>query len=170
MRNLLSLTVFLTGAALFPAGVALAQEAADTAPLPAICSSDALSAAAGMKMGDMSAGQMTAMAPAKPESAPESTSPGNGMMGAPVPDDAAHKALMAGMDRMDAEMMQGMAAKDIDVAFVCGMIPHHQGAIAMARAELEYGKDPANKALARSIIAAQEKEVTEMLAWLAKKK
>jgi hypothetical protein len=168
MRNILSLTILLTMAASLP-GAALGQEAADTAPLPAICAGVAPDDMGGMKMGGMKMDGMSAMKPARP-AAPESTSPGNGMMGAPVPDDEAHKALMAGMAQMNTEMMQGMAAKDIDVAFVCGMIPHHQGAIAMARAELKYGKDPANRALAQSIISAQEKEVTDMLAWLGKQK
>ena len=36
-------------------------------------------------------------------------------------------------------MMQGMMAEDPDVAFACAMIPHHQGAIQMAEAELRHG-------------------------------
>jgi uncharacterized protein (DUF305 family) len=39
--------------------------------------------------------------------------------------DQAHQALMKGMSNMDAHMQEAMMAKDIDVAFVCGMIPHH---------------------------------------------
>jgi uncharacterized protein (DUF305 family) len=82
--------------------------------------------------------------------------------------DEAHTALMAGMAAMDAGMDTGMTAKDLDVAFVCGMIPHHQGAIDMARAELKYGDDPWAKQLAQGIIAAQEKEIAEMKDWLGK--
>ena len=82
--------------------------------------------------------------------------------------DDAHKALMAGMDSMDRDMNQGMLAKDIDVAFICGMLPHHQGAIDMAKAELQYGDDPWAKQLAQAIIAAQTKEIAEMKDWLAK--
>ena len=84
------------------------------------------------------------------------------------PTDDAHKALMAGMDSMDRDMNQGMLAKDIDVAFICGMLPHHQGAIDMAKAELQYGDDPWAKQLAQAIIAAQTKEIAEMKDWLAK--
>ena len=83
-----------------------------------------------------------------------------------MPGDAAHTALMAGMDKMNTEMMAGGTAGDIDVAFVCSMIPHHRGAIDMAEALLQHGDDPWTRALAGQIIAAQEKEIADMLAWL----
>jgi len=82
--------------------------------------------------------------------------------------DDAHKALMAGMETMDKDMDQGMQAKDIDVAFICGMLPHHQGAIDMARAELQYGDDPWAKQLAQAVIEAQTKEIAQMKDWLSK--
>jgi len=82
--------------------------------------------------------------------------------------DDAHKALMAGMDSMNRGMDQGMQAKDIDVAFICGMLPHHQGAIDMAKAELQYGDDPWAKQLAQAVIDAQTKEIAQMKDWLAK--
>ncbi len=85
-----------------------------------------------------------------------------------MPGDEAHTALMAGMDKMNADMMAGGTAEDIDVAFVCSMIPHHRGAIDMAEAQLQYGDDPWTRALAEQIIAAQEKEIADMLAWLEK--
>ena len=83
---------------------------------------------------------------------------------------AAHQELMAGMEKMNADMMAGGTATDIDVAFVCSMIPHHRGAIDMARAELAHGDDPWAKDLATAIIAAQEQEIAEMLEWLAGQK
>ena len=83
-----------------------------------------------------------------------------------VPGDEAHTALMAGMDRMNADMMVGGTAADLDVAFACSMIPHHRGAIDMAKAELQYGDDPWTRALAEQIIVAQEKEIAEMVKWL----
>jgi len=80
--------------------------------------------------------------------------------------DAGHVALMSGMDAMHSQMMAGMQAQDVDVAFVCGMIPHHQGAISMARAELDHGDDPFARQVAERVIAAQEAEIAEMLDWL----
>lgn len=78
----------------------------------------------------------------------------------------AHKANM--MKNHDA-MMQGIMATDPDVAFVKGMIPHHQGAIDMSDVELKYGKDPAMRQLAEQIKQAQSPEIKQMQDWLDKK-
>jgi len=64
-------------------------------------------------------------------------------------------------------MHEGMMKDDADVAFACGMIAHHQGAIDMAQVLLEYGDDPQMIELGGKIIAAQVGEIEEMIAWLA---
>ena len=79
---------------------------------------------------------------------------------------AHQQANMAGMMRMDRDMMAGMMQEDADMAFMCGMIAHHQGAIAMAETVLEHGDDAEAKALAQRVIAAQKAEIAEMTAWV----
>jgi hypothetical protein len=64
-------------------------------------------------------------------------------------------------------MEQGMMNEDADVAFACGMIAHHQGAIDMAQVLLKHGDDPAMIKLAEAIVEAQVGEIELMTKWLA---
>lgn len=72
----------------------------------------------------------------------------------------------AAMAQMDKAMSSTPPVSDEDHAFVEGMLPHHQGAVDMARVELAFGHDPHLRRLAHSIIAAQEREIGIMHAWL----
>src|SRR5215213_11298566 len=59
---------------------------------------------------------------------------------------------------------------DADKDFVMMMIPHHQGAIDMAKVELKFGKDKKLRHMAEMIVKAQEQEIKAMKEWQAKHK
>ena len=61
----------------------------------------------------------------------------------------------------DTAMLQN--AKPFDAAFIKMMIPHHEGAVEMAKEELEKGSDPELKTLAQEIIDAQQREIKQMI-------
>ena len=72
------------------------------------------------------------------------------------------------MSVMHSGMHSAPHTGDPDRDFVTMMIPHHQGAIDMAKALLLYGKDEQLKRLAQEIIADQQNEVQLMQLWLSK--
>jgi uncharacterized protein (DUF305 family) len=88
-----------------------------------------------------------------------------------------HMAMMEGLDTLGLTMKQsGMdmtmgdldGAKPFDREFIDMMVPHHQGAIRMARVELKRGVNGQLRTIARAIISGQAKEIREMNAWRTK--
>lgn len=85
--------------------------------------------------------------------------------GAAVAQVADEKPFLAEMQVAMDRMMAGMAVKatgDTDKDFVAMMLPHHQGAIAMAVAELRHGKNEQLRRIAQEIIVDQQQEITAM--------
>jgi len=68
-------------------------------------------------------------------------------------------------DAAMAKMMAAMEIKpsgDVDADFVAMMVPHHQGAIDMAQAQLRYGRNEQLRRLAQEIIVTQQQEIVAM--------
>jgi len=81
-------------------------------------------------------------------------------------DDQNWSDLIASMDKMHMAMSAIERSGNNDVDFVRLMIPHHQGAIDMAKVQLMYGKDPQMRRLAQEIITDQQLEIELMQHWL----
>lgn len=77
-----------------------------------------------------------------------------------------HKAMMKGMKDMGAMKSSG----NVDHDFAMMMKMHHQSALDMAEVELQQGKDPKMRSMAKKIIESQKKEIKEFDQWLAKQK
>ena len=86
----------------------------------------------------------------------------------PKPNTEAMQAAYAkGMNTMHSDMMLGIAEPVADMAFARGMLPHHVGAVDMAKVQLQYGTDEEMRKLAQDIIDAQQSEIELMQSWIA---
>jgi hypothetical protein len=78
---------------------------------------------------------------------------------------SAEAPFLAENDAAMATMMEGMAIKpsgDVDADFAAMMIPHHQGAIDMAKAELRHGHNETLRRIAQEIVVEQQQEIAAM--------
>lgn len=82
----------------------------------------------------------------------------------------AEAAFMAENQAAMSKMTKGMAVKpsgNVDADFTAMMIPHHQGAVDMAKAELHYGHNSKLRRIARNIIDGQQRQIDAMKAALS---
>lgn len=84
-------------------------------------------------------------------------------------DTTCSNGLRQAMDDMHTEMHRVKASGNVDEDFVRMMLPHHQGAIDMAKVEVLCGKDEINRRLAQEIIVEQQSEIELMRLWLSKR-
>lgn len=70
---------------------------------------------------------------------------------------------MGGMDH--GGMSLGPKDESFDLRFIDGMVPHHEGAVLMAREALEKSSRPEIRSLAEAIISAQETEISQLQTW-----
>ena len=82
-----------------------------------------------------------------------------------------HQGGSQALESSNAAMHEAMAVEttgDVDIDFMRMMIPHHQGAVEMARIVIENGTDPEVRKLAEGVVKAQEAEIAFMKTWLEK--
>jgi len=83
----------------------------------------------------------------------------------PTGTSAEEAPFLAENDKAMTKMMDDMSIKptgDVDRDFVAMMVPHHQGAIDMAQAELRYGHNEQLRRIAQEIVVEQQQEIVAM--------
>lgn len=90
----------------------------------------------------------------------------SGATGTGGPSAQMHAQMMKGMQQMQSMQMSG----DMDRDFAMMMRDHHKQGIEMARMQIEHGKDPKMREMAKKTMADQQKEVKEFDRWLASNK
>ena len=83
-----------------------------------------------------------------------------------MPNTPASRAYMQSMATMNKTMMSQPMTGDADHDFASMMRSHHQAAVEMAKAEIQYGKNPEMKKMAEKVVADQSKEIKQLDKWL----
>lgn len=71
------------------------------------------------------------------------------------------------MKKMDMKKLGSLSGKEFDIEFIDQMIPHHEGAVVMAKETLQKSQDERIKNLANAVIKDQEAEIRQMTEWKA---
>jgi len=111
---------------------------------------------------------LAACSSGKPSADADSAGHGDMQHAAAATSTPAAKAFEAAADKMHKDMAVVLPG-DAETHFRPSVIPAHSGRGAMAKVALEHGKDPEVREIAKSVIAAQEKEITVMRSWLARR-
>src|SRR5437016_3287656 len=90
------------------------------------------------------------------------------MSGQPKGDTGPSSLAFHGINKKMHGAMDIAFTGNVDVDFIKGMIPHHAGAVDMAKTVLAFGKDPEVRKLAEEIVKTQESEIALMQSWLKK--
>ena len=80
--------------------------------------------------------------------------------------EAMQQSYARSMDVLNGEMVLGIADPVPDMAFARGMLPHHIGAVEMAKIQMKYGTDEEMRQLAQDIIDSQQIEIARMQQWI----
>ena len=89
---------------------------------------------------------------------------------APMTDESKTDSSMGMSGSMDDKMKAMPMTGDVDYDFAMMMRIHHQKALEIAKSQLENGKNPEMRTMAKNIIVAQKREIAQFNEWIAKHK